>query len=45
MVWRVVWIPFVRHVKKEDRPYLFAGIGEQAKGYREAAERVKARRR
>lgn len=39
-VWRVIWIPFVQKVKREDRPYLFATIGEQAKGARIAAETV-----
>lgn len=38
VMYRVFWIPFVRNVAKEDRPYLFARMGREAKHEHEAAD-------
>lgn len=37
---RVFWIPFVRNVRKEDRPYLFSRIGIEAREERIRAEQI-----
>jgi hypothetical protein len=43
ILYRVIWIPFVRNVAPEDRPYLWKAVGRNARIEREDAEE-KARR-
>jgi hypothetical protein len=38
IVVRLVWIPLIRSMPKEDRPYLWSSVASYAKTAREAAE-------
>lgn len=40
IVFRAVWLPLMRVLPREDRPYLWAGVAQYAKAAREEAERI-----